>query len=292
MSILGLTKCYGPITAVDHLTIDVVPGEVYGLLGPNGAGKSTTLRCVMGFARPTQGRVRVLGGDSSAPQVRARIGYLPGDLRLDPRLAAGRIIADVARMRRRAGRSSSPERLIDRLGLDVRRRFGELSRGNRQKIGLVLALMHEPEVLLLDEPTSGLDPMGQEVCLQLLREARERGCAVVLSSHVLSEVEMVADRIGMLRSGRLVLSGPLATILAEAHQLLEVHFVRRPGPSVLAGLPEVHRVAELSADSLLVEVRGSCAEVLSRLAPFGITLIRTEGAELVDIFRHHYGEVL
>jgi ABC-2 type transport system ATP-binding protein len=188
----GLTKRFGAVTAVDSLDLTVHPGEVMGFLGPNGAGKTTTMRLLLGYLRPTAGTATVLGGSlAREPGLRRRVGYLPGDLRMDPGMTGADLFTYVGRLRGEPAAARVHE-LVDRLGLDPAHRFGVLSKGNRQKVGLVQALCHDPDVLILDEPTTGLDPLAQRELLTLVRAAADRGAAVLFSTHVLSEVERVA----------------------------------------------------------------------------------------------------
>jgi len=287
VEISRLTKRFGRLAAVNDLSIAVAPGEVYALLGPNGSGKTTTLRCVLGYVRPSSGGIAVLGADPRDPRCRVRVGYLPGDLRLDPRLTAAQILRDFARMRARFGRLSDIAATAERLGVDLGRRFGEMSRGNREKVGLVSAFMHRPDVLVLDEPTSGLDPIGQDAVLDLVRDARIRGCAVVLSSHVLSEVELVADRVGMLRSGQLVVEDTLTNLLMHRSQQLEFSLAQDPPRDVLDGAQDLV-TADIAGRVALVEVRGSAAAVCTRLAPFGIVSVRSGTRELDQVFHHYF----
>ena len=201
----GLTKRYGSITAVRDLNLRIGQGQVFGFLGPNGAGKSTTIRMLLALQRPTTGRVTLLGLDArpGSVEVHRRIGYLPGDLELFPRLTGRQHIAWFLGARG-AGDDSLAKRLIDRFQVVVDRPVRELSKGNRQKIGLVLAFMHRPELLVLDEPTSGLDPLMRHEFESLLRETADAGRTVFLSSHELDEVQRSADRVGIIREGRLV----------------------------------------------------------------------------------------
>src|SRR5690349_13206633 len=180
----GLTKRFGTVTAVDELDLTVGAGEVLGFLGPNGAGKTTTMRLLLGFLRPTAGAATVLGGRlAHDPALRRRVGYLPGDLRVDPGLTGAGLFTYFGRLRGGPARARVAE-LVARLGLDPALRFGRLSKGNRQKAGIVQALCHDPDVLILDEPTSGLDPLAQREFLTLVRAAADRGAAVLFSTHV------------------------------------------------------------------------------------------------------------
>lgn len=223
----GLTKLYGGARGIEDVTLAVEPGEVFGLLGPNGAGKTTAIRTLLDLLHPTRGRARIFGLDSRRESVaiRARLGNLPGDFGYGKRASGREALELLARLRgvedlRRA------EELARRFRADLDRPLGQLSRGNRQKVGLILALFHEPELLVFDEPTSGLDPLMQEEFLALVREERERGCAVLISSHELDEVERVCDRVGIIRAGRLIAVERVAELLAKTQRrnLVEVEF--------------------------------------------------------------------
>jgi ABC-2 type transport system ATP-binding protein len=200
----GLTKYYGDVRGVEDVSFTVEEGEVFGFLGPNGAGKTTAIRTLLGFLSPTEGGAALLGHDLADPvasrRARERIGYLPGDPGLDRDRTAGAFLDHQAALRG----ESSRDRLVDRFGLDESRRIADLSRGNRQKVALVAAFMHDPDLLLLDEPTSGLDPLLQEEFAALVRERVDDGASVLLSSHVLGEVAALCDRVGVLRDGHLV----------------------------------------------------------------------------------------
>jgi ABC-2 type transport system ATP-binding protein len=201
----GLTKRYGQATALDGLDLSVGEGAVFGVIGPNGAGKTTTMRLLLDLIRPTSGSVRVLGSDPRAggPELRKRIGYLPGELRLEGRVTGRALLGHYARISGPVADNTIQD-LADRLGLDLDRQVRTLSKGNKQKLGLVQAFMHAPPLLVLDEPTSGLDPLVQQEFLAMVREAREAGQTVFLSSHVLSEIQQAADTVAILRQGRVV----------------------------------------------------------------------------------------
>jgi ABC-2 type transport system ATP-binding protein len=221
----GLTKFYGEQRGIEDVTIAVEPGEVFGFLGPNGAGKTTTIRTLLDLLHPSAGSARIFGLDSRRDSVaiRARLGNLPGDFGYSKHASGRRALALLARLRGVADLSRAEE-LARRFHADLDRPLGELSRGNRQKIGLILALFHRPELLILDEPTSGLDPLMQEEFLSLVREERERGCAVFLSSHELDEVERVCDRIGIIRDGRVIAVERVADLLGQTQRRVTVEF--------------------------------------------------------------------
>ena len=213
IEINGLHKRYGRAAAVRRIDLTVRSGTVFGLIGPNGAGKTTTLRTLLDIIRPTSGSVRVLGADPRAagPALRRRIGYVPGELRLDGRLSGHRLLAFYAGVSGTVDRRAIGD-LADRLGVDLSRPVRSLSKGNKQKIGLIQAFMHRPELLILDEPTSGLDPLVQREFLAMVREARDAGQTVLLSSHVLSEIQQTADDVAVLAAGRVVAEGAVDSL--------------------------------------------------------------------------------
>jgi ABC-2 type transport system ATP-binding protein len=287
---IGLTKRYGATTAVDSLSLQVEPGQVFGFLGPNGAGKSTTIRMLLALQRPTRGQARVLGLDAAADsvEVHRRTGYLPGDLALFPRLTGRQHIAWFARARA-AGGDSLARQLADRFRVVADRPVRELSKGNRQKIGLVLAFMHRPELLILDEPTSGLDPLMQREFEDLLRETAAEGRTVFLSSHELDEVQRTADRVAIIKDGRLVAQDTVEDLRRAAPQKMEVRFRR---PVDLAGLSAVTGVTVTAADGprVTLDVTGDIGPVLGVIAshdPVGLTT-RPAGLDelFLDFYRH------
>ena len=227
----GLTKTYGnTVLALDGLDLEVARGEIFGFLGPNGAGKSTTIRLLLDLIRPTDGRAEILGRDCQrdSVQVRALTGYLPGDVRLYDRLSGRQTVEFFASLRSRPVDGDRVAALATRLELDLTRRAGALSKGNRQKLALLIALLDQPPILLLDEPTSGLDPLLQHTVWQVLREEASRGATVFFSSHVMSEVEEICERVGILREGRLVEVAPVNDLKGRSPPA-------RDGPFRLAG---------------------------------------------------------
>lgn len=225
VTIAGLVKDYGSVRALDGIDLEVRTGEVFGFIGPNGAGKSTTIRVLLDLLRPTSGTVRVLGEDPSrhGAGLRARLGYLPGELALPGSATARQLLAHASAVRGGRG-ADRVGPLAERFLLDLDRPVRALSKGNKQKVGVVQALMHRPELALLDEPTSGLDPLLQQEFLALVREERDAGTTVLLSSHVLSEIEGVADRVALIRDGRIVVVDDVAALRAAAGQHLDVTF--------------------------------------------------------------------
>jgi ABC-2 type transport system ATP-binding protein len=238
----GLTKLYGAERGIADVTMAVEPGEVFGFLGPNGAGKTTTIRTLLDLLHPSAGSARIFGLDSRRDSVaiRARLGNLPGDFGFGKRTSGREALALLARLRGIDGLGRA-EDLARRFRADLERPLGKLSRGNRQKVGLILAVFHRPELLILDEPTSGLDPLMQEEFLALVGEERERGCAVFISSHELDEVERVCDRVGIIRDGRLIAVERVADLLGRTQRRnrVEVEFAEPADLDAVRAMPGV-----------------------------------------------------
>lgn len=280
----GLVKDYDGTRALDGVDLEVAPGEVFGFIGPNGAGKTTTMRILVDLLRPTAGTARVLGEEPRAggPALRARLGYLPGELVLDERATARELLAHVATVRGRGAERIAP--LAERFDLDLDRRIGELSKGNKQKVGLVQAVMHRPELALLDEPTSGLDPLLQREFLALVREERDAGTTVFLSSHVLSELEDVADRVALIREGRIAVVDDVAGLRAAAGQRLDVEFEGAVPAGAMDGLDEV-RIDGARASGVW---RGAPTPLLVRLAGLPVRHVTLRDRNLEEIVLDAY----
>ena len=286
----ALAKRFGRVLALDGLSLDVRAGEVLGFLGPNGAGKTTTLRLLMGNLRPTAGSARVLGLDSwrDSVAIHARTGYLPGDVRLWQRLSSRQIAGHLARLRG----LNHDQRITDlakRLDVDLDRPVGELSKGNRQKAGVLLALLGDPELLLLDEPTSGLDPLVQAEFHAILRERVEAGAAVMLSSHVLSEVERIADRVAIIRSGRLLMLESLAGLREKARHTVEVRFGSPPPPGAFAAVPGITDV-RLDGTLLRCTMQGVVDPLIKGLGRYHVLDLNSHEADLEETFLALYGQ--
>jgi ABC-2 type transport system ATP-binding protein len=279
---VDLTKRWGPLTAVSNLSLRIPPGECYAFLGRNGAGKSTTARMLLDFIRPTAGTSRILGGKGSDPAVRRRVGYLPGDLNLPRSMTGADAIAYFGSLQGSRRPADAPD-LIERFGLDPNRPVRELSTGNRRKVGLVLAFMAHPELLILDEPTSGLDPVLQEVFRDLLAERKEDGVSIWLTSHVMAEVERVADRVGLVRDGVLARELSMDELRHQATSRIRLGFVTAVDPSALSGVEHVTDIG-VEGNDLLVSVDGPITELLGRAAGLGVTTIETERRDLDEIF--------
>jgi ABC-2 type transport system ATP-binding protein len=286
IDIRALTKRFGSLTAVDSLDLQVTPGEIYGLLGPNGAGKTTTIRTLLGFLNPTDGSVQLLGTNPREPAVRRRVGYVGGDVILDRGLKARDLLTWYADLRGGVDAATIDD-LCERLDLDPTRKIGELSTGNRQKVAIVQALMHEPEVLVLDEPTSGLDPLLQRNVLDLIRIRRDAGTAVLYSSHFLPEVENIADRVGILRRGVLVRQDTMANLRDIARQRLELRFARDVPADALSGVHGITDV-EVVGRTAYVVADGSIAELIKRVAEYDVERIVSHHEDLEDVFFRYY----
>ena len=284
----GLTKRYGETVALDALDLAVEPGEVYGYLGPNGAGKTTTIRLLLGLLRPSRGRAELFGVDAWADPVAAhrRIAYVSAEPNLWPSLTGAETLEFLARVRGGAD-AAYRDVLLERFQLEADKKVRALSHGNHQKVQLVAAFASRADLLVLDEPTGGLDPLMEMAFRETVREAKERGQTVFLSSHILSEVEAVCDRVGILRGGRLVDQGTLAELRHLGAQTIEVTFA---GP--VPALPELPGVAAVAAgeNALSFEVTGSVAPLLSALAGKDVVSLRSREPSLEQIFLHHYEE--
>lgn len=283
----GLTKRYGSLAALDSLDLEVPPGEVLGYLGPNGAGKTTTIRLLLGMLRPTAGQASIFGHDCQHAVVAAHrhVAYVPGEANLWPGLTGEETLHLLGRVHGEVDGDYRTE-LIERFALDPRRRVRTYSKGNRQKLILIAALMCRPDLLVLDEPTSGLDPLMEQQFRHCVHEARQRGQTVFLSSHILSEVEALCDRVAILRAGRLVEIGSLAEMRHLSARTVEATFDGE--------VPDVERVPGVSAvvvqgRTLRCQVRGSLEPLLALLAASGVHDLLSREPSLEELFLSHYG---
>ncbi|HKI92304.1 MAG TPA: ABC transporter ATP-binding protein [Gaiellaceae bacterium] len=286
----ALTKTYGATRALVELGVRVEQGQVFGFLGPNGAGKTTTIRMLLGLQRPTSGRAAVLGLDAQREQVEIhrRVGYLPGELALYPRLSGRQHIDWFAHARGDHDLSLAGE-LSERFQVVLDRPARELSKGNRQKVGLVLAFMQRPELLILDEPTSGLDPLMQDEFERLVRETVAEGRTVFLSSHELDEVQRLADRVAIIRSGRLVASDTVESLRQSAPLRVEVRFREAVDPLPFANMKGV-TVTSRDGDRLALQVTGAIAPLLRAIAEHDPVDVLSRHADLDELFLELYRE--
>ncbi|WP_433665995.1 ABC transporter ATP-binding protein [Nocardia sp. CA-136227] len=290
IEIRDLTKTYGSRRGLAGLTLDIHRGEVFGYLGPNGAGKSTTIRLLLDLIRPTSGTISVLGLDPrrDGREQRRRIGYLAGDFVVDGRQSVRECLRFLAQLSGGVPVARIDE-LTDRLGLDQTATIKNLSKGNRQKLGLVQAFMHTPELLILDEPTSGLDPLLQQTFLDLVTEAARNGQTVFMSSHIMDEVEAVADRIAILRDGKLVALDTVTDLRASATRRIEIRFATPVSLDQFHDLPGVSE-PELDTTGTILSARltGTPDAVVKAAAHHTVTALRTSEPHLDEIFHDHY----
>ncbi len=287
----GLTKHYGDVEALVDLDLEVRPGEVFGFLGPNGAGKTTAIRTIMDEIRPTSGRATILGMDCQAQsvEIRRHIGYLPSDLALYPNLTGKDTLTFFANLRGGVDWSYVDE-LSQRLGADLGKKVGDLSSGNRQKVGVIQAFMNRPQLLIMDEPSSGLDPLVQRELQSLMREVVAAGASVFLSSHTLSEVQRVADRVGIIRRGRLIAVESVAGLRSKGIRRVELELDRPAPASVFDDLPGAHDVG-VEGHHVHLSYEGRMDSLLSRVTHYGVVDIAIHEADLEEIFLTYYHDV-
>ena len=286
----GLTKSYGKVRALRGVDLEVQRGEIFGYLGPNGAGKTTTIRCLLDLIRPDGGAVRVLGRDPQADSVavRARTGYLPGELQVDPNMTVEGALRYLNALRGNKADWGFVRQLTERLDLALKPAIKNLSHGNKQKVGIVQALMHRPELLLLDEPTLGLDPLMQHEVLHLITEAKENGATVFFSSHIMSEVEAVAERVAIIRKGVMVEVAEPATLINRALRRANVRFKQPVDMGSLANVPGVTVLSQDDGTSVLLQVEGEMDGLIKALAAFPVSDFETERPSLEEIFLAYY----
>ena len=290
IEVVRLSKVYRGGHGIFELRFDVHEGEIFGFLGPNGAGKTTTIRVLMGLLRPTGGSTRVFGLDcwSQSPAIKARVGFVPGELHLYEGMS-GRAFLEFFAAFRPAGTMARGVGLAQRFDLDLRQHIRHLSKGNRQKLAIIAALMHDPALLILDEPTSGLDPLMQITVLDVLREERARGKTVFLSSHVLPEVEKVADRVAVVREGRLVAVDDVERLRTLRARRMEVIFRQAPGSAAFTGVPGVRILStHESGRHIELTLKGEPGPLLERLSRLPVLDLTYPPADLESVFLHYY----
>ncbi|SCL22825.1 ABC transporter ATP-binding protein [Micromonospora inyonensis] len=284
----ALVKTYGRSRGLTGLDLRVERGEVYGFLGPNGAGKSTTIRLLLDLIRPTSGRVTVLDVDPRRDGValRRRVGYLAGDFTVDGRQTARELLTYLGNLRGGVPAARITE-LADRLDLDLNRRIRALSKGNRQKVGVIQAFMHTPELLILDEPTSGLDPFLQQEFVAMVRQARTAGQTVFMSSHVMSEVQQTADRVGIIREGRMVTVERVEELRERAVRHVEIHFADPVAAGEFAALPGVSEVT-VTGSTLRCRLDGRADALVKAAAGHTVVSLLSEEPDLEELFFGYY----
>jgi ABC-2 type transport system ATP-binding protein len=289
IEVAGLGKSFGRTRALDGLDLSVLAGEVHGFLGPNGAGKTTTIRILLGLVRADAGTARLLGGDPwrDVTTLHRRLAYVPGDVTLWPNLTGGEVIDLLGRLR--GGLDASRRAaLIERFELDPKKKARAYSKGNRQKVALIAALASDAELLILDEPTAGLDPLMEAAFRECINQERQAGRSVLLSSHILSEVEALCERVTIIRSGRAVETGSLAQLRHLTRTAVTAEVISPPAG--LADLPGVHDLA-VHGTAVRCQVDGdSLGEVLTRLAAAGVRSLVSQPPTLEELFLRHYAD--
>lgn len=290
IAIHGLTKSYGKVRALRGIDLEVQQGEIFGFLGPNGAGKTTTIRCALDLIRPDGGSIRVLGIDPQANPVavKARTGYLPGELQLDDNLTGEAQLHFLNELRGRKADWNYVRELAERLDLDLKRPIRNLSKGNKIKVGVIQALMHRPELLMLDEPTFGLDPLMQQEVLRLLVEAKRNGATVFFSSHILSEVQAVAERVGIIRRGKIVEVAGVQTLINRSMRRVRIQFRRDVDPTPLTQVPGVSLLKRDNGRAVTLQVEGEMDALLKAVAAYPVVDFETERPSLEEIFLAYY----
>jgi ABC-2 type transport system ATP-binding protein len=290
ISIQGLTKQYAGTNkpSLSNLNLQVNSGEVYGFLGPNGAGKSTTIRTLMNFLQPTKGTAHIMGLDivNDSVAIKRHVGYLSGDFDIYHKMTGNQYIDYLSDLQGDTDKKYAKD-IAQRLQAVMNRRVGSLSRGQKQKIGIIQAFMHKPNILILDEPSSGLDPLMQEMFYELINEAKHRGAAVFISSHIMSEVQKVCDRVGIIRSGKLIAERTIADLSKEASQTFDVTFADKPPLAELkkiSGLTVTHQ----HHNQVAITMKGDLQQFFKLLGMQKILSFDTRTLDLEDTFLHYY----
>lgn len=275
--------------ALHELSLKIYPGEVYGFLGPNGAGKSTTIRLLLDFIRPTQGSASILGFDTinNSMAVKRNIGYLSGDSDLYLKMTGHKFLKYMSELQPAVSNKYITE-LASRLKAELNKPLGSLSRGNRQKIALIQALMHQPKILILDEPTSGLDPLIQDEFYSLLKEAKQRNVTIFMSSHILSEVQKVCDKVGIIRAGKLVSEQSIDDLALEAAQTFVIRFTNKPPLAELKKLPGIKKVSTQKDGRVILHVHSGLSKLFAVLARNDVEELNTLELNLEDQFMQFY----
>ncbi len=290
IQVQGLTKSYGKVRALRGIDLQVQRGEIFGFLGPNGAGKTTTIRCMLDVIRPDGGKALLLGMDPQVEPVavQARTGYLPGEMQYYNNLTSERQLRFFNDMRGGRANWDYVRQLADRLSLDLKQPIKNLSKGNKQKLGVIQALMHQPELLLLDEPTSGLDPLMQQEVLRLLREANSSGTTIFFSSHIMSEVENLAARVAIIRSGEIVEVTNTDNLTHSTLRRVTIRFKKPTDFNDLVGLPGVEVFSQVDQTKITLQVTGDMELLVHALGSMPVLDLETEQTTLEEVFLTYY----
>jgi ABC-2 type transport system ATP-binding protein len=290
LQVNGLTKSYGNVHALQGIDLDVKLGEIFGFLGPNGAGKTTTIRCLLDMIRPDGGQARVLGFDPQKEpvSVQENTGYLPGEMQFYGNMTVERQLRFFYDLRGRQAEWRSVCQMAEYLNLDMAPQIKNLSKGNKQKLGVVQALMHRPKLLLLDEPTSGLDPLMQQKVLKLLLQANDDGATVFFSSHIMSEVEEVAERVAIIRSGKIVEVAETKNLTHHSLNRLTVRFKIPVDLSGFSDFPGVEILSQVTPTTIKLQVMGDMEMLIRKLGPLPVLDLETEHVSLEEVFLSYY----
>jgi ABC-2 type transport system ATP-binding protein len=288
----NLVKCYGRVEALHGVNLEVRTGEIFGFLGPNGAGKTTTIRCLLDLIRPNKGTVRVFGMEPKKfpREIRSRSGYLPGELHIEDNATVKSTLHYLNSLRGNKADWSYVNQLAGKLNLDLNIQIKNLSKGNKQKVGIIQALMHHPDLLLLDEPTFGLDPLIQHEVLKLVAEARARGATVFFSSHILSEVQEISDRVGIIRNGRVVEVAETEKLINRTFHNVRIHFKYPVDAQKLDNIPGVSILTQEDNQNVRLQVDGEMDALIKALASYVVLDFETEHPSLEEIFLAYYKE--
>jgi beta-exotoxin I transport system ATP-binding protein len=288
----NLRKSYGRIEALHGVNLEVRSGEIFGFLGPNGAGKTTTIRCLLDLIRPNGGQIRVLGMDpqKQAVEVRKRTGYLPGELHVEDNATVEGALRYLNNLRGNQADWSYIRQLAEKLNLELKTQIKNLSKGNKQKVGVIQAMMHRPDLLLLDEPTFGLDPLVQQEVLKLVSQASREGATVFFSSHILSEVQEISNRVGIIRTGRVVEVAETEKLINRALRRVRIRFKQGMNAEALANLPGVSLFSQSDGQNVSLQVEGEMDALIKALSSFPVLDFETERPSLEEIFLAYYEE--
>ena len=286
----GLIKSYGSFRALHGVDLEVKQGEVFGFLGPNGAGKTTTIRCLLDLIHRDGGEVKVLGIDprENPVAVKARVGYLPGELNLEGNQTSEKLLRYFSDLRADHTDWRYVAELGKRLDLDLKRPIKNLSHGNKQKAGIIQAFMHRPELLILDEPTVGLDPLVQQEVLRLIGEAQDGGATVFFSSHIMSEVEAITQRVGIIRRGKIIEVAETSALVKRSLRRARVRFQREVEAPDLSALPGVEILSKDDSLSLTLQIEGEMDALVKTLAKYPVSEFETERPTLEEVFLAYY----
>lgn len=286
----GLIKNYGKVQALRGLDLEVRQGEIFGFLGPNGAGKTTTIRCLLDLIRPNGGKISVLGIDpqSDPVTVRQRVGYLPGELHIDENFSVEGALRYFNKLRNGKADWDYVHQIARRIDLGLKTPIKNLSKGNKQKVGVILAMMHRPELLMLDEPTFGLDPLRQQEVLELISQAREEGATIFFSSHILSEVQEITDRVGIIREGVLVEIAKTSTLIDRSMRRARIRFKQPVEIEDISRIPGVSILSNDDGLSVTLQVEGEMDPLIKALGAYPVSDFETERPTLEEIFLAYY----